>query len=214
MQLGVPKELFGKFAQRRRQQMSRLLLQSMQPDQGDTCLELGGPIVGLQGVTERFRRYIVLNLDPSALQSVRCLESHRLAYGVRADAVCLPFPDKSVDYLVSNALLEHVMPPSRRPRFAEEVRRVARKGYFISAPNFWFPLEPHYFMPFFQFLPESLKRWLVQRVSMGCMSKESYEPVSLSTTRELRRLFPEATVTGLSFTGAFPETIIAWQRFE
>jgi hypothetical protein len=42
--------------------------------------------------------------------------------------------------------------------------------------------------------------------------KESYEPIALATKRELRRLFPQANITGFSFTGVVPETIVAWWR--
>jgi ubiquinone/menaquinone biosynthesis C-methylase UbiE len=203
--------LFSRFAQRRRRQMSRFFLDSIRPNPEDTCLELGGPIIGLTGVTERFHHYLVLNIDPQSLSMARELPSHQRSTVVLGDATEIPLKDASVDYVVSNALLEHI-PPIRRPRLAEEVMRVARKGYFISAPNYWFPLEPHYYMPFFQFVPEAFKHWLTQRVRVGWQFKDNYVPISLATKRELRRLFPKATITGLSFNGLLHETIIAWER--
>lgn len=175
-------------------------------------MELGGPIIGLTGVTERFNRYITLNIDPASLESAREHSSHQSAELLLADATAIPLHDDSVDYVISNALVEHV-PPARRPLLAAEIRRVARKGFFIAAPNYWFPLEPHYYMPFFQFLPESLKRQLSQKIRMGWMGKDTYEPIALPTKRELRRLFPDAHITGLSFTGVISETVVAWQRF-
>jgi ubiquinone/menaquinone biosynthesis C-methylase UbiE len=206
-------DLFGRFAQRRRRQIARLMLDTMRPAPGDTCLELGGPIVGLTGVVEHFETYVTLNIDPAALELARGLPSHQAAALILGDATDIPLKDTSIDYVFSNALLEHV-PRDRRPLLAQEIRRVSRKGFFLSAPNYWFPLEPHYYMPFFQFLPESFKRALTKQVTMGWMSRETYEPVWLPSKRDLRQLFPQAHVTGLSFTGVLSETIVAWQRFD
>lgn len=68
--------------------------------------------------------------------------------------------------------------------------------------------------PLFGPLSLALVSWLPQWVRMGWIRKERYVPASLPTKRELRRLFPGANITGLSFSHTFPETIIAWQRFE
>lgn len=59
--------------------------------------------------------------------------------------------------------------------------RAGRKGHFISTPNFWFPLEPHYHMAFFQFLPELFKRWLVRHLSFSWRSSVRYERIALVT---------------------------------
>ena len=211
MPLGVPMGFFSRFAQQRRQQMFDAFWNSMQPEDGETCVELGGPIYSASGVAQRFDRYLVVNIDRSAFRMVNELPHYEKASLLQADAACIPLKDDAVDYVLSNALLEHIPGPLRRS-FAREVNRVARKGYFISTPNFWFPLEPHYYMPFFQFLPERLKKWTTKRVRIGWIDEKTYEPISLATTRELRRLFPQAHITGLSFNPLVPETIIAWRR--
>lgn len=212
MELGVLPRLINRFVLLRRRQISQRLLAWMKPGAGDTCLELGGPTEGLTEVTERFDRYLVLNIDPESLLQARAMFGQSLGL-ILGDACEVPLKDSSVDYVVSNALLEHIS-PGWRPSLAREVTRVARKGYFITTPNYWFPFEPHYEMPFFQFLPESFKRRLTRRVRIGWITKESYEPIALATKRELRRLFPRANIAGLSFTHVLPETLIAWQRFD
>ncbi len=61
----------------------------------------------------------------------------------------LPFPDKSFDIVFSSEVIEHV-PIDQRRQYFKEFRRVMKDngaGY-ISFPNFWFPLEPHYLIPF------------------------------------------------------------------
>lgn len=212
MEVRLVRKLINHFTFLRRHQISQCLLACMKPRRRDTCLELGGPTPGLTGVTERFQRYLVLNIDREFLLQAHALCSHSLGL-VLGDACKVPLKNASVDYVVSNSLVEHI-PPELRPNLAREVMRVARKGYFITAPNYWFPFEPHYYMPFFQFLPESFKRRLVQRVRIGWITKESYEPIALPTKQEFARLFPRANIAGLSFTHVLPETLIAWQRFD
>ena len=89
-------------------------------------------------------------------------------------------------------------------RFAAEVQRVG-KGWFITTPNFWYPIEPHYHLPFAQFLPEGTQQRLVR--SLG---RTPYVHLRLLTRRELRRLFPRGRVMGSRVT-FYPETLIAYQ---
>jgi hypothetical protein len=130
---------------------------------------------------------------------------------ILGDATQIPLKNGSVQYVISNSMIEHIT-PSRRLLFANEIMRVASKGYFVSTPNYWFPFEPHYHMPLFQFIPQRLKRWLLQRIRIGYVRKEPESAGVLLTKEELARLFPCAEVTGLSFTRLLPETLVAWQR--
>jgi len=128
------------------------------------------------------------------------------------DATDIPLRNRSVDYVVCNSLLEHI-PPQRRTQFARETVRVTRRGYFISTPNYWFPLEPHYNMPFFQLLSERLKRRLRQRVPIGYVFHKDAEVVGFLVTKsEPRRLFPRAAIGDLYFTLLLAETLVAWQQ--
>jgi len=62
------------------------------------------------------------------------------------------------------------------------VRRLA-PTFFVQTPNYWFPVEPHYKLPFVQFLPRSLRR---------AVTGNDPDLIRLLSARELRRLFPEA----------------------
>ena len=76
---------------------------------------------------------------------------------VRADATDrLPFEDGAFDLAYCSSVIEHVE-PSRRARFAAELRRVAR-GWYVQTPAFSFPVEPHALLPFAHWLPASLRR--------------------------------------------------------
>lgn len=69
------------------------------------------------------------------------------------DACSLPFEDDSFDYVVSNAVVEHVGGPDRARQMLSESRRVARRGAFHMTPDRWFPVETHTQLPLLHWLP-------------------------------------------------------------
>lgn len=161
----------------------------------DILLDLGGPTAGYEELSELCKYMIVVNLDRNVLIRTKSQKIQRIL----GDGRWLPLTDKAVDFVVSNATLEHV-PKKDWMLFASEIIRVARKGYFISTPNFWSPIEPHYLIPFFQFVPERVRKFLTKHVQLGWMGKDSYHPISLPKVGELKRLFPNARVFSLGFT--------------
>ena len=72
---------------------------------------------------------------------------------VKADACDLPFEDDSFDYVHSSAVIEHVGSAANQARMIAECARVARKGFFITTPNRWFPVEFHTVTPLLHWLP-------------------------------------------------------------
>src|SRR5690606_18813309 len=85
----------------------------------------------------------------------------------KADACNLAdIVDQSFDIAHSNSVVEHVGEWERMIQFANELARVSR-GYFVQTPNYWFPMEPHCMIPFFHWLPEPSKVWLVLNFQLG-----------------------------------------------
>lgn len=75
--------------------------------------------------------------------------------------------DDSYHFVHSNSVVEHVGGWSDMRAFAREVRRLA-PAYYVQTPNFWFPIDPHFYrLPFYHWLPVSLRAKLVRRFKLG-----------------------------------------------
>jgi 2-polyprenyl-3-methyl-5-hydroxy-6-metoxy-1,4-benzoquinol methylase len=139
-----------------------------------------------------FENVTVVNLAPPPTELRSLLN---VTYEV-GDGCCLPYDSKSFDWVFSNAVLEHVGLPERQRKFADEIRRVAKCGYFVTTPNKRFPIEPHSLLPFYQFLSQSWQR-RVARFSPYYL--EHYEEIRLLNAFQLSQLFPEALVRSIGF---------------
>jgi hypothetical protein len=95
-------------------------------------------------------------------------DAHLLVYGdgdprvgcpyTCGDACDLPFADNSFDYVMSNAVIEHVGGPARARQMLTESRRVARRGAFHTTPDRWFPIETHTQLPLLHWLPRPIQQ--------------------------------------------------------
>jgi ubiquinone/menaquinone biosynthesis C-methylase UbiE len=192
-----------------RAQKCDLFFDVLRPRRGDSLLDVGGG-TGIVGEFGRIYRYStsvrVVNLDPQVIEE-EGLEHVKCDV---ADSCSLPFPDHSFDWIFSNAVIEHVGGAYTQQRFAVEVRRVARKGYFVATPNRHFPIDPHTLLPLYQFLsPEWQSR--VCRFSPGYL--RHYEPIDLLSVGTLHSLFPEATVWKIGLR-IFPNNLVVYRCLE
>lgn len=111
------------------------------------------------------------------------------------------FGNREFDVVFSNSVIEHVGDRADQQRMASEIRRVGHR-YFIQTPNRYFPLEPHFHVPFFQFFPRALRIALVQRFELGWMprrqdyeqAKQEVDQIRLISAADMRALFPDATL--------------------
>src|SRR5437016_5003156 len=196
------------FHKRLRQQKVRLFLRSVGTVcSGDRLLDVGGGL----GIDEEFvslyatfSEVFIVNLDTHRFDVPKDLKLVRIA----ADGRNLPFESASIDWVFSNAVIEHVGGWAGQKQFANEIRRVAAKGYFVATPNKYFPIEPHTLLPFYQFLNPKLQRRIV-RFSPGYM-REPLE-INLLSDRDLGRLFPEASVLKIGLP-MFPNNLAAVYR--
>jgi Methyltransferase domain len=119
------------------------------------------------------------------------------------DACSMPqFHDKQFDIVFSNSVIEHVGGDGEMQSMANEIRRVG-KSYYIQTPNRYFPIEPHFLVPMFQFLPISLRVTLVRHFSLGWFpripdrkhAETLVRSVNLLSKNEVFSLFPDAVIS-------------------
>jgi len=200
--------LFLYWHRKSREQKHRLFLQLLRPTPEMRILNIGasGTNIGLAERLESFYEPCWQIIGGGI--SFADVQDYRNSFpGVQAlvfDGCALPFADKSFDIVYSNAVLEHLPGNSFVERFAEEVQRVGM-GWFVTTPNFWYPVDPHYHLPFVQLLPGATQRSLVKR-----LGKTPYEHLHLLTAKQLRRLLPAGEVVGCRVT-FYPETLIAYR---
>ncbi len=121
---------------------------------------------------------------------------------VEADGCNLAgFDDKSFHIAHSNSVVEHVGDWKRMVQFAKELTRVSQK-YFVQTPNYWFPIEPHCMTPFFHWLPEPIRIWLVSHFQLGHWRKAAsmdeavqiVESARLLNRKMFQDLFKDANI--------------------
>jgi hypothetical protein len=106
------------------------------------------------------------------------------------------------DLVFSNSTIEHVGGHSQRQRFAAAVRLLAPL-HWIQTPYRYFPVEPHFVAPGFQFLPLAARARLVRRWPLTHSRPGSPEEgmaavvgIELLTRTEMRYLFPGDQLLG------------------
>lgn len=157
------------------------------------------------GGTEAYWKMMRLNADDQVFITLLNLtkDNVTLPYltSITGDARRVQAEDYSFDIVFSNSVIEHVGTYQDQLLMAKEVCRLG-KCYFIQTPNKYFPLEPHFLFPFFQFLPVGLRIWLLQNFDLGWFPKtpdtrkarEIVESIHLLAKAEFSRLFPNAAI--------------------
>lgn len=202
--------LLKTFSHKSRSRKFELLLSVFQPRPQDRVLDIGAS-------GEVFLRYTLEDVYPFPERIVAGGYDRREVLSARQyyplpryaafDGCALPFPDKSFDLVFSNAVIEHILGEGRQSLFAREVMRVG-KSWFVTTPNFWYPFESHYHLPFIQFLPRPLQREY-NRLFGSHIPKGTVQDLALLSARELRALFPASRIAKVRVT-FWPETLVAY----
>lgn len=131
----------------------------------------------------------------------------RMSY-VTGDARALPFSDRSFDVVYSNSVIEHVGDAADQARMAAEIQRVGKR-FFVQTPNYFFPIEPHFLVPGFQFLPSDARAHILHKFDLGWTKREPefarardvVDSVKLLKRRDFVALFPAATLYDERYLG-------------
>jgi SAM-dependent methyltransferase len=136
-----------------------------------TCLDVGCSAGAMTVViAPLFGHTLGLEYDEAALVAAEPAYRTEIDF-LRGDAMSLPLADSSVDAVICAQVYEHV--PNDAQLFGE-IYRVLRPGgmVFFSGPNWLFPIEPHYFLPFLHWLSP---RWAGRYLWILGMGSEYYE---------------------------------------
>ena len=106
------------------------------------------------------------------------------------------------DVVFSNSVIEHVGNLRSQAIMAKHIIELS-KYYFIQTPYRFFPLEPHFYVPFFSLLPLGVRTFMHQRYNLGFMPKNpdwlqarmACEDTRLLSVRELRAIFRDGRGT-------------------
>lgn len=109
--------------------------------------------------------------------------------------------DQSFDVVFSNSVIEHVGDYQQQQCMANEVQRVGIR-YFVQTPNYYFPVEPHFLFPGFQWLPLFIRAFLINHFNLGWVKRKpdlqdarsTVEQIRLLKKHELLSLFPKANL--------------------
>ncbi len=124
---------------------------------------------------------------------------------VVGDARALPFDDGAFDVCFSNSVIEHVGGFEDQHAMARELRRVGQR-YFVQTPHKDFPIEAHFHVPGWQFLPIELRARLHQRFDLGWLSRQPDLAAARAYVQHIRLL---ATT---EYAGMFPDARIHYER--
>lgn len=194
----------------RRFAMVQALIEKVLAEKGEaTILDLGGREtywrIGEEFVAANRDRlhFTLVNLEKDPVEDTVLFES---LIGDATDPSLLA--GRRFDIVHSNSVVEHVGEFPDMRRFAHTVRRMAPR-YYVQTPNYWFPFEPHFRFPGFQYLPRALRIAMIRRFSLGFFpriadagdARDIIRHHHLIGTRQMRELFPDARIVHEKFMG-------------
>ncbi len=151
-------------------------------------------------------------VKPKAVTIVN-LETHQsdspAITSIAGDACDLPasVATEKFDLVFSNSLLEHVGGHSQRQQLADNVHRLAAR-HWVQTPYRYFPIEPHWVFPGFQWLPYEARVRISLRWNRGHVRTHSREEaedwvneIDLVGIAQMHRYFPSSTIWYERFAG-------------
>jgi hypothetical protein len=119
------------------------------------------------------------------------------------------------DLVFSNSLMEHLGGHDRRQQFADVVQESA-PAWWVQTPYRYFPIEPHWVFPCFQFLPFRARVMICQHWSTihEAAIKDKAEAaaavasIELISATEMRAYFPSSKIWYERIAGV-PKSLVA-----
>ena len=117
------------------------------------------------------------------------------------------YANHSFDIAFSNSVIEHLFTWEGQVKMANEMMRTG-KYYYVQTPNKYFFMEPHYLLPYFQFLPKKTQFLILTKTKLSRMKKWNPEraknyinEIKLLSKEEMTALFPGSKIFVEHFLG-------------
>jgi ubiquinone/menaquinone biosynthesis C-methylase UbiE len=174
------------------------LLEGIKSDEPIQILDIGGTEIYWERMKFTANNNVIITL--LNLETVPAKNNNFIS--IKGDACDLSsFKDKQFDIVFSNSVIEHLFSIDNQKKMANEAMRVG-KFYFVQTPNYFFPIEPHWLFPFFQFLPFKTRVFLTKNFDLGHYKKsvnkedaiKRVNEVKLLTEKQMKKLFPGGKV--------------------
>ncbi len=114
---------------------------------------------------------------------------------VPMDGPRLPFPDGWFDIVISNHVVEHI---NDQASHVKEIHRVLKPNgiCYMATPNRYFPVEPHYRIPFIHYFPTPVFLGILKALQLY------REDVFLLSHRGMIQLIGAAGFSSIEYTSA------------
>lgn len=138
----------GSLGERSRIRRWKLLVKTFPEIGSMRVIDLGGTVGTWRRAPVQPAEVVVVNLRHRPAEDLPGVVT------VEGDACRLPTAvrETQFDLVFSNSLIEHVGGHHRRDRLAENVHALAPR-HWVQTPYRYFPIEPHWLFPGFQFFP-------------------------------------------------------------
>jgi hypothetical protein len=184
--VAAPESLPVRIAGSQRRKMYDLALSRASIRQGDTILDVGVTSDQTYASSNYIEAWYPYKHKVTACGIDDASFLEQLYPGMRfvqASGLALPFDDRSFDVVHSSAVLEHVGSFENQVKFISECARVARRAFFLTTPNRWFPIEFHTVLPLVHWLPKTVFRAVLRRAGLAFFAEEAN--LNLMTRREV-----------------------------
>lgn len=198
-----PHSVSSRFRRKRFAQIERLLNIIISRKGSASIIDIGGRIEYWSLLDNKIadKVHITLVNFRSELESGEHLKSdqtlnvsYREGDGCSLDGI----GDSEFDLSHSNSTIEHVGSFQRMTMFARESRRVGN-AYYIQTPYLWFPIDPHYGVPFIHWLPGPTRAAIFNRFNVGYAKRkpdylkalEAVEYTQIVDRTLMSKLFPD-----------------------
>ena len=158
-------------------------------EENNSCkiIDLGGTeefwnIIDTNFLYENNVQITLINLHPYVVKNKQIFKIHHM------DFFSLnPKDFPKYDLSFSNSVIEHLGNYENQKKFANLHTMIA-KYYYCQTPNKYFPIEPHFMIPFFQHLPKKLQVILMINFKLGNFDKNISKKKALNYLNEIKLL--------------------------